>query len=37
MAARAGADLAAGSIEPDVRTDSVATAPRRTEDGDRRG
>ena len=27
---RAGADLAAGSIEPDVRTDSVATAPRRS-------
>ncbi|PPF26568.1 hypothetical protein C5C10_17435, partial [Rathayibacter sp. AY1A3] len=29
LAARAGADLAAGSIEPDVRTDSIRTAPPR--------
>lgn len=32
LAARAGADLAAGSIEPDVRTDSVRTAPTAPDD-----
>lgn len=37
LAARAGADLAAGSIEPDVRTDSVPTAGPRDGHGDHRG
>jgi EmrB/QacA subfamily drug resistance transporter len=32
LAARAGADLAAGSIEPDVRTDSVRTTPTAPDD-----